>query len=650
MRLWTTGAVLVGVLQLPGCIWVTDSELTERVDWLEDQDQDGSIAMQHGGPDCDDDNPDVNPSADEVPYDGLDNDCNSLSLDDDLDEDGFKLQRDCDDTDPEVHPDATEVCDGIDNDCDDRTDDSTSEDAALFYLDTDGDGFGDQVDWSLACEAATGEVAAPANDDDFDCDDSDASIFPGADEYCDEIDNDCDGVIDEQGAVDQGTWYPDRDGDGFGETVNWEVGCSAPTDYLDLAGDCDDNDPNVHPDAIESLGDLEDRDCDGSDDGFAFMSMDTHSSVTLIGPRLVMSSTSGGPLLYMAWLAAKCSEPASAVKSVLGSCMLFTTIDFASWSSIREGGQGIFIETSDDTVEVGNDADFVADPIYAAWIRDVESDEGPELRVYGINRVTEATGEQVLSLSSGSVSRVQGGLYNSQLTAMSCSEGGELGLQALSLSDLVDGTAAPGYEFVQQDIISTVCEIDEYSGLVYTAEYGGDLTTWTVDFDSMSEFLTADDSSSDSWFLDLEYSLSESTSALVGSHDDASSRLFYSYEQLDERGVSDEDWVYTSEIFQDLDLATTDNGVGWVCGVTNDNEPYLVSVDLEAINPVSEYALATSVGLGVVDDCAIASTTIDQEWISVSETGNVVTNRQVQVVVVAFRSDTVLKWGVVEAY
>lgn len=40
----------------------------------------------------------------------------------DQDGDGFTAELDCDDSDPEVNPSATEVCDGVDNDCDELID------------------------------------------------------------------------------------------------------------------------------------------------------------------------------------------------------------------------------------------------------------------------------------------------------------------------------------------------------------------------------------------------------------------------------------------------------------------------------------------------------------------------------------------------
>jgi len=80
-----------------------------------DQDGDGFSLEE----DCDDLNADINPSQLEIPYNGLDDDCNELSLEDDLDQDGFLMADDCDDDNILVNPDAEEIPNNeIDEDCD----------------------------------------------------------------------------------------------------------------------------------------------------------------------------------------------------------------------------------------------------------------------------------------------------------------------------------------------------------------------------------------------------------------------------------------------------------------------------------------------------------------------------------------------------
>ena len=69
--------------------------------------------------DCDDNNTNVNPGKVEIPYNGIDDDCNPATLDDDLDQDGYGIAVDCNDNDPAINPGAVEIPgNGIDENCD----------------------------------------------------------------------------------------------------------------------------------------------------------------------------------------------------------------------------------------------------------------------------------------------------------------------------------------------------------------------------------------------------------------------------------------------------------------------------------------------------------------------------------------------------
>ncbi|MBM74143.1 MAG: hypothetical protein CMK59_01975, partial [Proteobacteria bacterium] len=216
--------------------------------------------------------------------DGRDNDCNG-KVDEgalntyyiDSDSDGYgsnatveacvapvgtvENNDDCDDFSAIRYPNNSELCDGIDNDCDNDIDEGT---LSTFYLDVDGDGFGDEDDnGTLACFSQGGRVSNNA-----DCDDSLPSSNPNSVELCDNLDNNCDGYIDNN-AIDVLTWFADSDGDTYGDPNTVETSCSQPLNYVENDEDCNDNillsGQLSNPDQ-EEICDNSDNNCDGDID------------------------------------------------------------------------------------------------------------------------------------------------------------------------------------------------------------------------------------------------------------------------------------------------------------------------------------------------------------------------------------------------
>ncbi len=173
----------------------------------------------------------------------------------DADGDGYTDDVDCNDAQASVYPGAYEVCDGLDNDCDEQFDED-AEDAPTWYTDGDGDGYGPDSSAVTACEGESGQVQVGG-----DCDDTSARAYPGGSEVCDGLDNDCNGVVDDDDASDADTFYADGDGDGYGDAAQPTTACDAPSGYAAWSTDCDDGDAAVHPAAQEVCNGYDD-DCD----------------------------------------------------------------------------------------------------------------------------------------------------------------------------------------------------------------------------------------------------------------------------------------------------------------------------------------------------------------------------------------------------
>lgn len=237
-----------------------------------DADGDGYFSNE----DCDDQDAQTNPNAEEL-CDGVDNDCDG-EVDEgvrqvyyaDEDGDGFggvnfvescvlpegyvPISSDCNDSNATVYPSAPEECDGIDNNCDGDVDENLN---ITWYLDYDADGYGDPNFPSTDCRPGNGYVA-----NDNDCNDLNANAYPGAEEICDGIDNDCDGDIDSNLAS---TYYVDADGDGFGDPNNPANVCDGTSGLVANSDDCDDSEGRAYPGA-EELCDGFDNNCDGTVD------------------------------------------------------------------------------------------------------------------------------------------------------------------------------------------------------------------------------------------------------------------------------------------------------------------------------------------------------------------------------------------------
>jgi Putative metal-binding motif/FG-GAP repeat len=242
-----------------------------------DADGDGALSDV----DCNDADPAIGPDAVEV-CDGVDQNCDGQTDEgvttdwySDGDGDGFgndalpadaacsaapgwvSINGDCDDSDPAINPSATELCDGVDDDCNGSPDLWV---ISTWYTDGDGDGWGDDSTAVESCDPSADQVEVGG-----DCDDTDSETNPGEVEVCGDFDDDdCNGMADVGEAA---TWYSDADGDGYGHPGEYEETCQPQEGWVIEGGDCRPSEAEINPGAVETCDGV-DNDCNGVvDDG-----------------------------------------------------------------------------------------------------------------------------------------------------------------------------------------------------------------------------------------------------------------------------------------------------------------------------------------------------------------------------------------------
>jgi hypothetical protein len=172
---------------------------------------------------------------------------------------------DCDDSNANINPDGVEICNGIDDNCNGGEIDEFV--TNTYYQDADGDGYGDPNFVLYECNLPFG-----FSENMDDCDDNMVTYVDGDGdgfgsavmEPCGVANNlDCN---DNTAAIQDSTiYYADIDEDGYGNPEDYIVACNLPTGYVPEGTDCNDLDLDIHPGAIDAVGNGIDENCDGQD-------------------------------------------------------------------------------------------------------------------------------------------------------------------------------------------------------------------------------------------------------------------------------------------------------------------------------------------------------------------------------------------------